>query len=185
MTEGENGSLRRDVYFRLNEFAIRVPALRERREDILYLAKRFVDLTNLELQKEVRSFTQPAVDLLLSYHWPGNVRQLRSTIRRAVLLADNIIEEHHLAIEGIRPAVPADLEGAPSVQIPSHPDCSLKEIVQHNTALVERGVLARVLRETRGNKAEAARLLHIDYKTIQLKIKGYGLQIDRATRGGF
>jgi two-component system nitrogen regulation response regulator GlnG len=185
LTEGENGSLRRDVYFRLNEFAIRVPSLRERREDILYLAKRFVDLTNLELQKEVRSFTQPAVDLLLSYHWPGNVRQLRSTIRRAVLLADNIIEEQHLAIEGIRPAVPADLEGAPSVQIPSRPDCSLKEIVQHNTALVERGVLARVLRETRGNKAEAARLLHIDYKTIQLKIKGYGLQIDRATRGGF
>ena len=58
LTEGEEGSLRRDVYFRLNEFAIRVPPLRERREDILYLAKRFVDLTNLELQKEVRSFTQ-------------------------------------------------------------------------------------------------------------------------------
>ena len=185
LTEGEEGSLRRDVYFRLNEFAIRVPPLRERREDILYLAKRFVDLTNLELQKEVRSFTQPAVDLLLAYHWPGNVRQLRSTIRRAVLLADNIIEEQHLAIEGTRPAVLADLDGAPSVQVPSHSACSLKEIVQHNTAMVERGVLARVLRETRGNKAEAARLLHIDYKTIQLKIKGYGLQIDRATRGGF
>ena len=185
LTEGEEGSLRRDVYFRLNEFAIRVPPLRERREDILYLAKRFVDLTNLELQKDVRSFTEAAVDLLLSYHWPGNVRQLRSTIRRAVLLADNIIEEQHLAIEGARPAVLADLDGASNVQIPAHPDCSLKEIVQHNTALVERGVLARVLRETRGNKAEAARLLHIDYKTIQLKIKGYGLQIDRATRGGF
>ena len=185
LTEGEEGSLRRDVYFRLNEFAIRVPPLRERREDILYLAKRFVDLTNLELQKEVRSFTQPAVDLLVAYHWPGNVRQLRSTIRRAVLLADNIIEEQHLAIEGTRPAVLADLDGAPSVQVPSHSACSLKEIVQLNTAMVERGVLARVLRETRGNKAEAARLLHIDYKTIQLKIKGYGLQIDRATRGGF
>src|ERR1022692_627260 len=77
------------------------------------------------------------------------------------------------------------VDGASNLQIPRHPDCSLKEIVQHNTALVERGVLARVLRETRGNKAEAARLLHIDYKTIQLKIKGYGLQIDRATRGGF
>ena len=185
LTEGEEGSLRRDVYFRLNEFAIRVPPLRERREDILYLAKRFVDLTNLELQKDVRSFTEAAVDLLLSYYWPGNVRQLRSTIRRAVLLADNIIEEQHLAIEAARPALLADLEGASNVQIPAHPDCSLKEIVQHNTALVERGVLARVLCETRGNKAEAARLLHIDYKTIQLKIKGYGLQIDRATRGGF
>ncbi len=105
LTEGEEGSLRRDVYFRLNEFAIRVPPLRERREDILYLAKRFVDLTNIELQKEVRSFTEPAVDLLLAYHWPGNVRQLRSTIRRAVLLADNIITEQHLAIEVARPGM--------------------------------------------------------------------------------
>ena len=93
--------------------------------------------------------------------------------------------EQHLALEGARPAVLADCGWRLGVQIPSHADCSLKEIVQHNTALVERGVLARVLRETRGNKAEAARLLHIDYKTIQLKIKGYGLQIDRATRGGF
>ena len=62
-------------------------------------------------------------------------------------------------------------DGARTVQIPAQRDCSLKEIVQHNTATVERGVLARVLRETGGNKAEAARLLHIDYKTIQLKIK--------------
>ena len=185
LTEAEEGTLRRDVYFRLNEFAIRVPPLRERREDILYLAKRFVDITNIELQKDVRSFTEQAVDLLLAYHWPGNVRQLRSTIRRAVLLADNIITEQHLAIEVARPAVLTEMPGASAVSISAQRDCSLKEIVQHNTAMVERGILARVLRETRGNKAEAARLLRIDYKTIQLKIKGYGLQVDRARRGDF
>jgi len=185
LTEGEEGTLRRDVYFRLNEFAIQVPPLRERREDILYLAKRFLDLTNLELQKEVRSFSQPAVDLLLAYHWPGNVRQLRSTIRRAVLLADDVVTEQHLAIEGARPLLLADVDGSRMVQIPAQRDCSLKEIVQHNTATVERGVLARVLRETGGNKAEAARLLHIDYKTIQLKIKVYGLQTDRVRKGEF
>ena len=183
LIEGEEGSLRRDVYFRLNEFAIQVPPLRERREDILYLAKRFLDLTNLELQKEVRSFTQPAVDLLLAYHWPGNVRQLRSTIRRAVLLADDMVTEQHLAIEGARRAALPDMDGARGVQVPAQRDCSLKEIVQHSTATVERGILARVLRETGGNKAEAARLLHIDYKTIQLKIKVYGLQTDRARKG--
>ena len=183
LTEGEEGSLRRDVYFRLNEFAIQIPPLRERREDILYLAKRFLDLTNLELQKEVRSFTQPAVDLLLSYHWPGNVRQLRSTIRRAVLLADDVVTEQHLAIDGARAPVPLVMDGSKIIQVPAQRDCSLKEIVQHNTATVERGVLARVLRETGGNKAEAARLLHIDYKTIQLKIKVYGLQTDRARKG--
>ena len=185
LTEAEEGPLRRDVYFRLNEFAIQVPPLRERREDILYLAKRFLDLTNLELQKEVRSFSQPAVDSLMAYHWPGNVRQLRSTIRRAVLLADDVVTEQHLAIDGARPLMLADPDGARTVQIPAQRDCSLKEIVQHNTATVERGVLARVLRETGGNKAEAARLLHIDYKTIQLKIKVYGLQTDRARKGEF
>ncbi len=185
LTESEEGTLRRDVYFRLNEFAIRVPPLRERREDILYLAKRFVDITNIELQKDVRNFTEQAVDLLLAYHWPGNVRQLRSTIRRAVLLADDIIAEQHLAIEVAHPAVLTDVAGASAVPVSAQRNCSLKEIVQHNTAMVERGVLARVLRETRGNKAEAARLLRIDYKTIQLKIKGYGLQIDRARRGDF
>ena len=104
LTEAEVGSFRRDVYFRLNEFTIQVPPLRERREDILYLAKRFVDLTNVELKKEVRSFTQPAVDLLLGYHWPGNVRQLRSMIRRAVLLAEDTITEQHLAFDDARPA---------------------------------------------------------------------------------
>jgi len=187
LTEAEAGSFRRDVYFRLNEFTIQVPPLRERREDILYLAKRFVDLTNAELQKEVRSFTQPAVDRLLAYHWPGNVRQLRSMIRRAVLLAEDTISEQHLAFDDARPAPPAGLESTSTVQIPPQRDCSLREIVQHNTALVERQILARVLRQTGGNKAEAARLLQIDYKTIHLKIKVYGLQTarHRARKGDF
>jgi two-component system nitrogen regulation response regulator GlnG len=185
LTEAEAGSFRRDVYFRLNEFSIPVPPLRERREDILYLAKRFMDLTNVELQKEVRSFSQTAVDLLLGYHWPGNVRQLRSMIRRAVLLAEDTITEQHLTFDDARPLAPADTEGAPSVQVPSRCDRSLKEIVQHNTALVERGILAHVLRQTGGNKAEAARLLHIDYKTIHLKVKVYGLQTAKAGKGEF
>ena len=108
LTEAEAGSFRRDVYFRLNEFTIQVPPLRERREDILYLAKRFVDLTNVELQKEVRNFTQPAVDRLLGYPWPGNVRQLRSMIRRAVLLTEDTIGEQHLAFDDARPAARGD-----------------------------------------------------------------------------
>ena len=185
LTETETGSFRRDVYFRLNEFTIQVPPLRERREDILYLAKRFLDLTNVELQKEVRSFTQPAVDLLLGYHWPGNVRQLRSMIRRAVLLAEDTVTEQHLAFDDARPSALVHRDGTPGVQIPLQRDCSLKEIVQHNTALVERQILGHVLRQTGGNKAEAARLLHIDYKTIHLKIKVYGLQTARARKGDF
>jgi len=184
LTEGSDSSFRHDVYFRLNEFTIPVPPLRERREDILYLAKRFLDLTNVELQKEVRSFTQEAVDVLLAYHWPGNVRQLRSIIRRAVLLADDTITEKHLGAECAAPAPIPPQTAEPVTEISCHGDLSLKEIVQRKTAAIEREILARVLRETGGNKAAAARLLRIDYKTIHLKIKEYGILVGNGIRKG-
>jgi two-component system nitrogen regulation response regulator GlnG len=175
----ESGAFRSDVYFRLNEFTIRVPALRERQEDILYLAKRFVDLTNLELQKNVTGFTQSAVDALLACDWPGNVRQLRSVIRRAVLLADDMITEQHMRIDRVSPKLtlpgPAcnqEIQETPGIGL------SLKEIMQRRMVAIERQILAHVLRETGGNKAKAARLLHIDYKTIHSKIRQYGIPID-------
>ena len=177
---GESDLFRRDVYFRLNEFTIWVSPLRERQEDILYLAKRFVDLTNLELQKNVKSFTQSAVDALLSYNWPGNVRQLRSMIRRAVLLADDIIAEHHLGMERVshKQTLPR-LGGDQETQDTPQGGLSLKEIKHRKIVAMEREILAHVLRETAGNKAKAARLLHIDYKTIHSKIRQYGIIADR------
>jgi two-component system nitrogen regulation response regulator GlnG len=175
---GELGSFRRDVYFRLNEFTIWVPSLRERQEDILYLAKRFVDLTNLELQKNVKGFTQSALDALLAHHWPGNVRQLRSMIRRAVLLADDMITEQHLGMDcpSPKPAIPGpacDQETLDALR----GDVPLKEIKHRRIVAMEMEILAQVLRETSGNKAEAARRLHIDYKTIHSKIRQYGISV--------
>ncbi|MGA2903354.1 MAG: sigma-54 dependent transcriptional regulator [Candidatus Korobacteraceae bacterium] len=184
LAEVRDSSFRHDVYFRLNEFAIRVPPLRERREDILYLAKRFLDLTNVELQKDVRAFSQAAVDVLLAYHWPGNVRQLRSVIRRAVLLADDVITEHHLGAECAVPQSVPVPAAEPAMELASAGDLSLREIVQRKTAAIEREILARVLRETGGNKAAAARLLRIDYKTIHLKIKEYDILVNHGMRKG-
>ncbi len=177
---GESGSVRRDVYFRLNEFTISVPPLRERQEDILYLAKRFLDLTNLELQKNLKGFTQSAVDALLACNWPGNVRQLRSVIRRAVLLADDMITEQHLRMEWVPPK--QVLPGSECDQETNDPppgDLPLKEIKHRKIVAMEREILAHVLQETAGNKAKAARLLHIDYKTIYSKIRQYGISIGR------
>jgi len=184
LAEARESSFRHDVYFRLNEYTIRVPPLRERREDILYLAKRFLDLTNVELQKEVRSFSQAAVDVLLAYHWPGNVRQLRSVIRRAVLLADDVITEHHLGGECAVPQALPTPAAEPAMELSAAGDLSLREIVQRKTAAIEREILARVLRETGGNKAAAARLLRIDYKTIHLKIKEYDILVNHGMRKG-
>ena len=176
---GESGTFRPDVYFRLNEFTIWVPPLRERQEDILYLAKRFVDLTNLELQKNVKGFTQTAVDALLACDWPGNVRQLRSVIRRAVLLADDMITEQHMRIDCVSPKLALPAPGS-NQEIQDMPDegLPLKEIMQRRIVVIEREILAHVLRETGGNKAKAARLLHIDYKTMHSKVRQYGIPID-------
>ncbi len=97
----ESGSFRQDLFYRLNEFAISVPPLRERKEDIPYLAKRFLDTANIELKKSVKGFSESALNVLFNYNWPGNVRQLRSTIRRATLLADDVITEKDLDLQRV------------------------------------------------------------------------------------
>lgn len=158
----------------MNEFTIEVPPLRERREDIPYLAKLFLDITNAELNKNVRGFSESAIKDLMVFDWPGNVRQLRSTIRRAVLMADDLITEKHLDImKRLTKTISAfslKNQGILSKNL------SLKEIVRQNTIAVEREVLVQTLNHTGGNKAKAARMLQIDYKTIHTKIKRLGLE---------
>jgi two-component system nitrogen regulation response regulator GlnG len=168
----ESGQMREDLFFRLNEFTITIPPLRERKDDIPYLAKRFMDITNKELHKNVQRFSEYSLEALLSYNWPGNVRQLRSVIRRAVLLADDIITERHLDIK--RTPVPG-LAFTPRIEGTPWQELSLKEIVNRSVATVEREVLLQVLKYTKGNKAKAARLLQIDYKTIHTKLKQFGI----------
>ena len=168
----EDGAFRQDLLFRLNDFAITIPPLRERREDIPYLTNRFLEATNIELGKQVEGYSEGVLEALMTYSWPGNVRQLRSVIRRAVLLADGIISEQHLnLVNGCRPGL-----AAPACSmLENGRHLSLKEIVQRNTLALERTVLSRTLHQTGGNKAEAARLLQIDYKTMHTKIKKLGI----------
>ena len=168
-----NGAFRKDLYYRLSEFTICVPALRERKEDIPYLAKRFLDLANIELNKVISGFTDAAVETLMSYDWPGNVRQLRSVIRRATLVARDEITEKDLSIK--RAEVPG-LAFSPKVHGTPWKNASLSEIVQQSVLAVEKEVLKEVLRFTGGNKAKAARLLRVDYKTMHTKAKKFGIQ---------
>jgi two-component system nitrogen regulation response regulator GlnG len=172
------GTFRRDLYFRLNEFTICIPPLRERRMDIIYLAKRFLDITNVELKKNVSDFSESAIEALLSHSWPGNVRQLRSTVRRAVLLADDIITDKHLDIVQLPNGLPGGGE-ARALEPQGIPpgDLPLKEIIRRSTMKLEREVLTQALRRTAGNKAKAARLLQIDYKTMHTKVKEYGINL--------
>ncbi len=181
LEESSFANFRKDLFFRLNEFTIRIPPLRNRKEDIPYLANRFLKSTNLELQKNVRGFSEGAIDMLLSYDWPGNVRELRSLIRRAVLIADDLILEKHLEIKRS-----SRIENASENKkgVIEWKECSLKEIVRNKTLAVEREVLTEVLDYTDGNKAKAARLLKIDYKTIHNKLKSFGITPKGGKNGG-
>jgi DNA-binding NtrC family response regulator len=168
----KSGSFREDLYYRLNEFTIRIPALRDRKEDIPYLAGRFLDATNLELDKSVGAVSEEAMAALMSHEWPGNVRELRSTIRRAVLLAGDEIRKEHVDMPEMTKLTPqheSDMDGTQWKGVP------LKEIVKRNVEAVEREVLMKVLQYTGGNKAKAARMLEIDYKTIHTKVRQFGL----------
>lgn len=171
----DKGAFSRDLFYRLSEFTITVPPLRQRKEDILHLTNRFLKATNVELNKKVRGLSESALEVLLKDRWPGNVRELRSVIRRAVLHASTLIEPQHLS-DG-RPVSDWDPDIAPTAEEIYWDGLSLKEITRRSTMEVERRVLMQVLRKTRGNKAEAARLLQIDYKTIHTKIKQYGINL--------
>lgn len=92
----EAGSFRSDLFYRLNEFIIYIPPLRERQEDILFLAERFRHEANVELNKDVKEFSPEAQAHLLAHAWPGNVREMRNTVRRAVLLSTAVITLKHL-----------------------------------------------------------------------------------------
>lgn len=174
-TEVALGRFSRDLFYRFSEFTIVIPPIRERKEDIVYLADRFREATNEELNKNVLGFSDSALDLIKSYRWPGNVRQLKAAIRRAVLQSDDWVTSESLHLDSDEIAPVASI--SESNEDVLWEGLTLKEIVQKTTADVESRVLAKVLRKTGGNKAKAARLLQIDYKTIHSKIKQYGIKL--------
>ncbi len=174
------GAFRLDLFYRLNEFCITVPPLRQRKEDIPYLAEVFLNSTNRELNKNVREFSACAIEKLLAHDWPGNVRQLRSVIRRAVLIADRVITGAHLEITDAGPPIP---ELPTEVAAAGWKEMPLKELLRNGAEVIERQVLAQALKYTGGNKAKAARMLKVDYKTVISKVKRYAIHADGESHG--
>jgi two-component system nitrogen regulation response regulator GlnG len=158
---------RQDLYYRLNEFVIALPALRDR-DDILYLANRFLAEASMEFGRPCREISDAAAQVLLRHSWPGNVRELRNVIRRAILLASDQIEPEHLSFLPLSESATCGLLPA---SMPA--DASLKQIGEAAAAEAEQQAIRRVLRHTSGNKSEAARLLRTDYKTLHVKMKHY------------
>jgi DNA-binding NtrC family response regulator len=163
------GRFRQDVYYRLSEFVIALPPLRER-DDILHLANDFLAEASMEFGRPCREISEAAADRLLQHQWPGNVRELRNVIRRAILVASDVIEPEHLSF------LPADAAAATALREERATiGRSLKEIANAAAADAEQHAIRRILQDTKGNKSEAARLLRTDYKTLHLKMKQYGI----------
>jgi DNA-binding NtrC family response regulator len=164
---------REDLYFRLSVFPIVIPPLRERGEDVLILARHFVDKFCRDLNKNALAVTPAAIDDLRNYAWPGNVRELQNCIERAVILCDaDAIQPRHLNLT-FRQPTPTVAPPNPWDQI----DLSgtLADAVLRVTSEAERRKLTQALQDAAGNKASAADALRIGYKVLLQKLKAHGL----------
>jgi two-component system response regulator AtoC len=166
--EVKKGTFRLDLYHRLDVFHIRVPPLRARREDVMPLARHFLEKFAARMRKSATRFAPATERLLLAYDYPGNVRELRNVIERAVILSSQEeVGPDCIVLSGSAgaPAVPAaffsvelDGEGKPP-----------------NLGALERAYIARLLELTGGNRTAVARLLGVSYPTVAKKISDYGL----------
>jgi DNA-binding NtrC family response regulator len=154
------GRFREDLFYRLNVMSIRVPALRERPEDIPVLAAHFLDQFRTEFARGPVVLAEETRRKLVSWTWPGNVRELRNALERAVLLAEDreILPEH---------LFPDSLPPTRRSSTPAATERSIKSM--------ERALIEQVLSEAGGNRSEAARVLGVNRATLYNKLKAYGL----------
>jgi DNA-binding NtrC family response regulator len=160
--------LREDLFYRLNVFTIRLPALRERKEDIPLLTRAFIEEFNRQDNRQIRGLAPEAEKALERYSWPGNVRELRNVIQRAVVLGGTgLIAAEHLPDNVLRAQEPAKPAPAGSVT-------PIREM--------ERELILRALQETNQDKRRAAALLGISLKTLYNKLAKYGIQAVKSAR---
>jgi Nif-specific regulatory protein len=163
--EVQEGRFREDLYYRLKVFPLRIPPLRERREDIPLLAGHFLNQYVQEFGRDVEGFSQQAMELLSSYKWPGNVRELENEVQRIVIQVDDgeFVQGEHISprirqvenvIDRVRPK-----KG------------TLKEMVEQ----VEKWILLEALREHGNNKTATAKTLGITREGLHKKLKNYGM----------
>jgi DNA-binding NtrC family response regulator len=161
-----DGRFRQDLYFRINVFPLRLPPLRERKEDIILLAEYFIKKFSLEMNKGEISLSDRAKEKLLRYQWPGNIRELLNTIERAIILCQgSAIDENDIVL----PEKPFPLEENFNFNGP------LKKVTSRAVREIERIKILRSLKEVGFNKTRAAEALEVSYKTLLDKIKEYGI----------
>lgn len=190
----QKGRFREDLYHRFNEFSIHVPPLRERRDEIMIFAEFFLEKTNAELEKLIHGFSPAVVQLFKTYHWPGNLRELKNVIKRAALLSDGeIIDLPVLPFELVnhnKLLFDNNTNGIASPASPSYYNEDLgfnhqegmfikkpAEINEHTLKAVsidaEYETIVMALKKANYNKSKAAKILNVDRKTLYNKMKQY------------
>jgi two-component system response regulator AtoC len=154
----KDGLFREDLFYRLNVIPIHIPPLRERRDDIMPLARHFVIDANTRFHKAIKGFNPEAERLMLGYQWPGNVRELRNLIERLVILGSaDLIEPQHLPVQF-----------ATQVRQAAVPEATTDE--PRTLAEVERAYIAQIMQRVESNKSKAAKILGISRQTLRKKL---------------
>lgn len=164
----EEKLFREDLFYRLNVFPIVIPPLRDRKDDIPLLVEFFMGKYCRELKKPQLHIAKEALELLVSYPWKGNVRELENCIERGIILCEgDTVTDEHIALNRQR-ALESSLRNLPT-------DGTLEDVMKEATRIVETQRIFKALKDTKGNKTKAAELLQVSYKTLLTKIKEYGI----------
>jgi DNA-binding NtrC family response regulator len=162
---------REDLYFRLSVFPIEIPPLRERGDDVVILARHFVDRFSREVNKKALVLAPAAIDELRAYAWPGNVRELQNCIERAVILCDGeTIYPRHLNLSFRQPLTPASVSPWEQIDLSG----TMADALRRTVGEVERRKIEQAVKDAAGNRMRAADVLQISYKTLTQKLKDYG-----------
>ncbi|MDO9529536.1 MAG: sigma-54 dependent transcriptional regulator [Syntrophales bacterium] len=167
----KEGRFRDDLYYRLNVLPIHLPALRERKEDIIPLADFFVEKFNKKLNRNIKHIDSGARRLFHNYSWPGNIRELENLIERLVLMAKG----HSITIKDLPEEFNFQDEAVVTFR-PEDQKKSFKDIIKSKTAEIEKQIIIKVLEECNGNITKAAKRLGLSRKGLQLKMTKYDLR---------
>ena len=179
-----DAQFRADLYYRLNGFTIELPPLRERPEDVMVLLEHFLMRFSRELGKDVHAISPDALDLLLRYNWAGNVRELQSVLKQALLHASGTVLVADFLPESIKTRSKAPAESAKDLPFDSlegfinqRLDADSEDLYSEALTLIEKFLITRVLRHTAGNQSQAAKILGITRGCLRNKIRGLGISI--------
>ena len=168
--EVREGRFREDLYFRLSEFKLLIPSLRERKEDIPLLAQLFLEEAKKDIGKNVQGFSDQALQTLINYHWPGNGRELKNLVRRTTLVSKDIIEPKDLKLITLNSLTDRYYDQIVQLVEAGHP---LREIMGE----VEKNVVRETLKKAQGSRNKAAKVLQIEPRTLYNKLKEHQIVV--------